>query len=46
MQSIEAMRTSVMAADMARESIVKEQAKVRRLQQDLVNHVGKKPKLA
>ena len=36
--------TCVMAADMARKTIVKEQRKLQKMQQDLVGLVGKKPK--
>ena len=38
------MKTCVMAADMARKTIVKEQRKLQKMQQDLVGLVGKKPK--
>ena len=42
--SADLMRTSVMAADLARQSIVKEQKKVTKLQESLVVLVGKRPK--
>ena len=38
------MKTSLMAADMARTTIVAEQKKMLKMQQDLVGLVGKKPK--
>jgi hypothetical protein len=44
LKSAAAMRTSVMAADMARQSIVKEGKKLATLQEQLVLHVGKKPR--
>ena len=43
-KSAENMRTSIMAADMARKNIQKEHEKINRLQMELVAHVGKKPR--
>ena len=43
-KSAENMRTSIMAADMARKNIKKEHEKINRLQMELVAHVGKKPR--
>ena len=43
--NLHAIKTSVMAAEMGRKAIVKEQAKQKKLQEALVLHVGKKPKM-
>ena len=38
------MRTSLMAADLARQTLVKEGKKLAKLQEQLVLHIGKKPR--
>ena len=45
LKSRDAMKTSVMAAEMGRQAIVKEQTKLKKLQEAIVLHVGKKPKM-
>ena len=45
LKSRDAMKTSVMTAEMGRQAIVKEQTKLKKLQEALVLHVGKKPKM-
>ena len=44
LKSAENMRTSIMAAEMARKNIQKEHQKVNRLQEELVALVSKKPR--
>lgn len=44
LKSADTMRTSMMAADLARGAIVKEQKKLTKMQEGLVTLVGKKPK--
>ena len=45
LKSATAMRTSILTANIARESIVREQKKQKGLQESLIAHVTKKPKL-